>query len=236
MPRTKRLIPVNLAMHIICRGNNGQKIFYQEKDKRYYYDLLKNLKEVNKIKIFHYCLMDNHMHLIVWLSLESSVSKFMKQVNLCYFNYFKKTYGYCGHLWQGRFKSNVVDTDSYLLQCGKYIELNPVRATMVGFPEEYRFSSYNHYAKGKSDPLVTDSFTYMSLSNDSQSRMKQYIEFVVDESIINAELFARQQFIGGEVFIKKLQDYYGIRNKGLKRGRPKGQKGRKNRNVPFFIL
>jgi len=221
MPRTKRLIPVNLAMHIISKGNNSQNLFHQDKDKIHYYSLLCNLKEENKITIFHYCLMNNHIHLIAWLDDQSRLSRFMKQVNLCYFNYYKKTYGYSGHLWQDRFKSNIIDTDSYLLQCGKYIELNPARAGIVNLPEEYRFSSYVHYAKGVYDSSITDSPTYLGLSDSVEKRRKEYIKFVVDSSIINSKKLIRHLFIGSETFIKKLERYYGIKNLRLAQGRPR---------------
>lgn len=145
----------------------------------------------------------------------------MKQLNLCYFNYYKKKYDYSGHLWQGRFKSNIIETDSYLLQCGKYIELNPVRAGIVNLPEEYRFSSYNHYAKGIPDSVVTKNPVYIGLSESSEERRKQYIEFVVDNSIMDTKRLAKQLFIGSETFVKRLREYYGIRNERLKRGRPK---------------
>jgi putative transposase len=120
-----------MGMHIMCRGNNKQEIFLNNKDKLYYYSLLKKLKQENRITVFHYCLMSNHIHLVVWLNDKCNLSRFMKQVNLSYFYYYKRNYGYCGHFWQDRFKSNIVETDSYLLQCGKYIELNPVKAGIV---------------------------------------------------------------------------------------------------------
>ena len=223
MPRTKRLAPVNSALHIMCRGNNRQNIFNREEDKDYYYRCLCNLKDGNKIRIFNYCFMDNHLHLLVWLDSKSNISRFMKQSNLCYFNYFRKAYGYCGHLWQGRFKSNIIDTDSYLLQCGKYIELNPVRAGIVKVPEDYRYSSFNHYTKGQCDSLITDSPAYIGLSDNAQERMKHYMEFAVDENIINAKRLAKQRFIGSEYFVRNLQDYYAINNENLERGRPKRQ-------------
>ncbi len=220
MPRTKRLIPVDLAMHIICRGNNKQSVFNHDSDKFHYYSLLSELKKDNNVDILHYCLMDNHLHLIIWLNAQTKLSRFMKQVNLSYFNYYKKSYGYSGHFWQGRFKSNIIDIDSYLLQCGKYIELNPVRAGIVDLPEEYSFSSYNYYAKGNHDPVLTPNPAYLALSEFMESRRNQYIEFVVD-SIINTESLIKQLFIGSEIFVRKLQEYYGIKSMNQKRGRPK---------------
>lgn len=221
MPRTRRLIPVDLAMHIMCRGNNKQSIFNRDVDKIHYYLLLCELKEDNKVGILHYCLMDNHLHLIIWVNMQTKLSRFMKQVNLSYFNYYKKTYSYFGHLWQGRFNSNIIDTDSYLLQCGKYIELNPVRAGIVKSPEEYRFTSYNYYAKGSPDPLITPSPAYLALSGLIEERRKQYTEFVVDRSIINTENLIKQLFIGSEAFIRKSQEYYMIKEMNRKRGRPR---------------
>jgi putative transposase len=220
VPRTRRLIPVDAAIHVVNRGNNRQYILSSDEDKKHYCCLLRELKEENKITIFHYCLMDNHPHLILWLNNESKISKFMKQLNLCYFNYYRKKYGYSGHLWEGRFKSNIIDTDSYLLQCGKYIELNPVRAGIVDSPEKYRFSSFRHYAIGGSDPIVTSSPAYLGMADSPEKRRKQYIEFVVDSSIINKEVLNRQLFVGSEIFIRELQECYQIRNTRLKRGRP----------------
>ena len=191
MPRLRRHIPVNSALHIMCRGNNKQNIFNDDSDKLYYWGLLNELKDLNKLNVFHYCIMNNHIHLIVWIKQESNLSKFMKQLNLSYFNYYKRLYGYCGHIWQGRYKCNVIETDRYLLHCGKYIELNPVRAGIACSPSEYVFSSYKHYAFGKSDTLVSDSPTFLNLSDSSLKRREQYIEFVVDNDVVNSNNFAK---------------------------------------------
>ena len=221
MPRLKRFIPVDSALHIMCRGNNKQDIFNNDNDKLYYWRLLNELKDSNEINIFHYCIMNNHIHLIVWVRFESNLSKFMKQVNLSYFNYYKKIYGYWGHIWQGRYKSNVIETDTYLLNCGKYIELNPVRAGIVSLPQEYAFSSYKHYSFGQRDTLISDSPVFFSLSDDFLKRREQYSQFVVNSDIINKDIFAKQAFIGSEDFIKKLRQYYGIKEINSKGGRPK---------------
>ena len=184
MPRARRIVPENAALHVISRGNNGNIVFHGDNDKLRYCALLRELKEENEIDIFHYCLMNTHIHIILNLNPDSTLSRFMKQLNLAYFHYYRKKYGYFGHFWQDRFKSNIIDQDSYLLQCGKYIELNPVRAGMVSYPGEYLFSSYNYYANGKPDGLITLSLAYLGLSDSVQIRQKQYIDFVVDSSII----------------------------------------------------
>lgn len=217
MPRTKRLVFPDAAMHIMCRGNNRQSVFNSDEDKFYYLNLLKKFKDENLIDIFHYCLMGNHIHLIVWLNVLSNISKFMKQLGLSYFNYYKKTYGYDGHLWQGRYKSNIIENDSYLLQCGKYLELNPVRAGITAVPQDYAFSSYRSYAYGYHDKIITNNPVYMGFSDNEEVRRQRYIDFVVDEDIIKKQ----SPFIGSEVFIKNLNEFYGIKHEKLMRGRPK---------------
>ena len=186
MPRAKRIVPDNAALHVISRGNNRSTVFHSDNDKLRYYMLLRELKDENKIDIFHYCLMNTHIHIILNLNPDSALSRFMKQLNLMYFHYYRKKYGYSGHFWQDRFKSNIIEMDSYLLQCGKYIELNPVRASMVNHPGEYLFSSYNCYANNKPDALITLNPAYLELSDSAQIRQEQYVDFVVDSSIINS--------------------------------------------------
>lgn len=221
MPRTRRLIPLsNAALHIMARGNNRLYLFQQDSDKAHYLKVVRELREENKIDIFHYSLMSNHVHMIIWLRLSHDLSRFMKQLQLRYFHYYKTTYGYTGHLWQGRFKSNLIDTDSYLMQCGKYIELNPVRAGMVNRPEDYAYSSYRYYAYGVNDPLIMTDPVYLGLSDKAEERRKQYIAFVVDSSIINSQRLQTQLFIGNKAFIRKQEEYYITRNTALRRGRP----------------
>lgn len=165
--------------------------------------------------------MDNHSHLMVWLNNDSRISRFMKQLNLTYFSYYKNKYGYSGHLWQGRFKSNIVDTDCYLLQCGKYIELNPVRAGIVNLPEQYKFSSYRCYAEEEFDSIVSFNPAYLALSDYPEKRRKQYVEFVLDGSILNKSILESQLFVGSDKFIKRFEECYGVRNTRQKVGRPR---------------
>jgi putative transposase len=152
----------------------------------------------------------------------------MKQVNLSYFKYYQRLYGYYGHFWQDRYKSNLIDTDSYLLQCGKYIELNPVRAKIVRWPEEYRFSSYQFYANGVKNNLIQPNPVYLNLAHDLDKRKKLYEEFVIDENVINSNKINKSHFIGNSEFISKSIKIFGVENSARKRGRP-----RKNRTVPI---
>ncbi len=222
MPRTRRILPQSdAALHVTARGNNQLYLFRKDPDKAFYLHKVKELKAENRIDIFHYCLMSNHVHMVIWLQEKSNLSRFMKQLQLKYYNYYKSVYGYTGHLWQGRFKSNIIDTDIYLLQCGKYIELNPVRASMVAIPEAYAFSSYRYYAHGEQDHLITPSPEYLALSNTDKERKRQYAKFLLDNEMINTKKLQTQLFIGSDAFIRNLEEHYKVRNVSLQHGRPK---------------
>jgi putative transposase len=220
MSRAKRIIPHEGAMHIMCRGNNKQAILTEYQDKWMYYSLLKKYKDENSVNIYHYCILNNHVHLIIKLNPQSHLSRFMKQVNLSYFLYYKNIYGYWGHIWQNRFKSNLIDSDLYLLQCGKYIELNPVRAGIVRSPNMYTFSSYKYYANGKPDSILSADPLYLELSSCPKKRKALFIKYVLDHNVVCHDAFTHNRFIGSPGFISKMEDKYNVINTKRKRGRP----------------
>jgi putative transposase len=104
----------------------------------------------------------------------------MKRVSLKYFYYYQARRDYVGHLLQGRFKSKVIGDERYFLQCGKYIELNPIRAQLVFTPEDYPYSSYRHYASGQKDNVVDDDFFYLALADNSVRRRELYANMLVE--------------------------------------------------------
>jgi putative transposase len=141
------------------------------------------LKREEKVKILHYVLMPTHVHLLVGLGEKSNLSRFMMRLNLRYSNYFRKKHNYSGHLWQGRFKSKLIDNDSYFIQCGKYIELNPVRANIVDKAELFPFSSYLYYSAGLKDKLVDEDPIYSSLAEDVIKRQQTYKKIIINEIV-----------------------------------------------------
>ncbi|HRR40334.1 MAG TPA: transposase, partial [Syntrophales bacterium] len=164
MPRTARIAPKEFVYHVLTRGNNKQAIFKDEEDFLKYIDILKRYKERYLFKLYHYVLMTNHVHLVIEPSSKGGeLSQIMKGINLSYAQHFKNKYKYTGHFWQDRFKSIIVSKDEYLLACGSYVELNPVRARMVKEPKEYRWSSYGTNAYGKKDDLVDVHVIYENL-------------------------------------------------------------------------
>ena len=137
-----RLVLDNCCYHITTRGNQRQKVFIRDEDYEKYLEKLKKYKRKYHFRLYGYCLMPNHIHLIGEIDNKENLAKFMQGINRAYTAYFNKTYRKVGHLWQGRFNSKIITKDEYLITSINYIELNPVRANMVKTPQEYRWSSY----------------------------------------------------------------------------------------------
>jgi putative transposase len=171
MPRTARIAPKEFVYHVLTRGNNKQAIFKDDNDYLKYIEILKKYKGKYLFKLYHYVLMTNHVHLVIEPSQEGGeLYQIMKGINLSYAQHFKNKYKYTGHFWQDRFKSIIVSKDEYLLTCGSYVELNPVRARMVKEPKEYRWSSYGANAYGKKNDLVDGHVIYGTLFSDKNIR------------------------------------------------------------------
>ena len=128
--------------------------------------------------LFHYCLMTNHFHLLLQIERATDLGKIMHEVQLKYARYFKKRHGSVGHVFQERFRSPRIPEESYYLQCGRYIERNPVKAGIVRSPEDYPYSSAPYYVLGKKDELVTPNLYYMDLGRDAEERQQRYREFL----------------------------------------------------------
>ena len=141
MPRKARELVDSGIYHVYSRGNNRQKLFRSGDDYAKYRLLLSEGGSKYRAEIFHYCLMTNHVHLLMRIKDQHDLGKIMHRTQLCYTKYYKKQYRYIGHLYQGRFRSPRIKEESYYLQCGRYIERNPVNAGMVIKAEEYPYSS-----------------------------------------------------------------------------------------------
>lgn len=154
MPRGARLVSSNAIYHVVNRGNQKQHIFKKEADFVKYLQLLKHCKRKFSFKLLGYCLMPNHIHLLLELKKPKDLSKAMQTLTQTYTIWFNKEYGKPGHLWQGRFKSMVIQKDSYFLDCISYVEANPVRANLVATPAEYLWSSYRDRVFGNKGGLL----------------------------------------------------------------------------------
>ena len=174
MPRHGRFVVVGHPQHIISRGNNRQAIFCCNKDYSFYLEKLKAGCEKYGVELHSYVLMTNHVHLMMTPLNEDSISKLMQMQGRYYVQYFNYTYKRTGTLFEGRYKATLIDTERYLLTCMRYIELNPVRASMVKGPTDYPWSSYHFNAAGDRNDLLTPHRAYLSLGPTKEERLSVY--------------------------------------------------------------
>ena len=154
MPRRARISLPNVPLHLIQRGNNRQACFFADEDYLFYLDWLGDSAAKAGCIIHAYALMTNHVHLMLSSRTVDGVGAMMKALGQRYVQYVNRTYRRSGTLWEGRFRSCLLQEESYLLACQRYIELNPVRAGMAVHPGEYRWSSYRANGQGETNPLV----------------------------------------------------------------------------------
>jgi putative transposase len=161
-------------MHLVQRGINRQPCFFSDGDYAGYLGLLKSFAAKHGCSIHAYCLMTNHVHLLLTPRQRGACAKVMKEVNQRYVQRLNFQTGRSGTLWEGRFHSSLVVTDDYALCCYRYIELNPVRAGMVSQPGDYTWSSYHANAGAAGDPLVSAHDAYLSLGSTESARIRAY--------------------------------------------------------------
>ncbi|MCP4697923.1 MAG: transposase [Gammaproteobacteria bacterium] len=165
MARIARVVLPGYAHHITQRGNRRQDVFFCEEDYGYYLEMLKEQCAMEKVEVWGYCLMTNHVHLIVNPSEESNLSRAIGETHRCYTRMINFREKWRGYLWQGRFASFPMD-DCWLLKAAAYVELNPVKAKMVDEPWDYRWSSVHSHLSGK-DPLgIVDAGKLLDLIGD----------------------------------------------------------------------
>lgn len=176
MPRKKRFNLIGVPQHVIQRGNNREPCFLAEEDYRRYLDELAEVAGKFSCQIHAYVLMTNHVHMLVTPMQDYAVSQMMQSLGRRYVYYINKTYQRTGTLWEGRYKSSLVDSEAYLFTCMRYIELNPVRADMVEHPGEYKWSSYAANAQGYENILIHDHPIYTALGLADSQRQSAYRE------------------------------------------------------------
>lgn len=174
MPRLPRLCPPGLPLHVMQRGHNRQACFTSVNDFATYAHGLIECSRRYLVLVHAWVFMSNHVHLLLTPLSGGSVSRMMQTLNRNYVCYFNSTYQRSGTLWEGRFKSCMVESTNYLLCCYRYIELNPVRAGIVKHPADYTWSSYRSNALGLDSKLLTPHEEYLRLGPDPDSRLGAY--------------------------------------------------------------
>jgi len=192
----------SFVFHILNRGNAKQEVFHEAEDFKYFWNLLKKYQIKFGFKLYHWVLMNNHFHLEMELPDSNLLSKIMAGISRAYVHYHHAKYDSAGYLWQGRFKSQPIQKGNYLLQCGRYIERNPLRAGIVDFPWLYQWSSCKFYSSGIEDD-ITNHNPYFNkfLKNTDQGRI-QYRKWILESD--NLEFRGATRPVGDEVFLKSL--------------------------------
>lgn len=227
MPRTSRIVIKGYPHHIIQRGHNRQAVFASDDDYLYYLDNLQEWKEKLGCLIYAYCLMTNHVHLIIDPgNAAENLAQLMKRVGGRQTRYVNKMERRTGCLWEGRYKSSPISTDEYLLACCRYVELNPVRAGITADPADYRWSSYRvKTGKEKRGWLDLDP-CYMGLANNEKDRAESYKTWV-KESIPDGEWnlirqsLQRGQLTGSLRFVDEIERKTARRVEFRGQGRPR---------------
>lgn len=153
MARQKRLYFNNVVYHTSIRGNNKQAILGLDGDKKLFLATLKKFKSRLNFVLYAFVLMNNHAHLIIKADSRNNISKIMQAITLSYSQKFRRKYNYTGYVWQGRFRSNIIDTEDYIIDCINYIHNNPVRANVVKNIEDYLWSSHHFYNNQDNNPM-----------------------------------------------------------------------------------
>jgi len=227
MPRSARIVMTDHPHHVIQRGHNRQVIFADEVDYRFYLDNLKEWKEKLKCKLYAYCLMTNHVHLVIDPGGdEQNLGLLMKRVAGRQTRYVNKMEKRSGTLWEGRYKSSPISTNDYLLACCRYVELNPVRARMVVQPEDYRWSSCSAKVGLIEQGILDYDPLYLELSKNEKERQQKYCDYVhgmitEEETDQIRRAIHRGQLTGTGKFIKEVEEKHGKRVEFRGQGRPR---------------
>jgi putative transposase len=205
MPRRARLVLPNVPLHVTQRGVNRAAIFLDDEDRHHYRRLLRQACVTHQVAVHAFVLMDNHVHLLITPTSATSLAMTMRIAGQSYVQYFNARHRRIGTLWQGRFNSCLVDSERYLLTLYRYIEMNPVRATMVAAPEDYRWSSVHTHLGKASDPLITPHPLYLALVTTLEARALVYRDWLstgieADELATLRRYLAQQRALGDERF------------------------------------
>jgi putative transposase len=228
MPRRTRIHIDGLPLHIVQRGHNRAACFFDDQDRLAYLGWLREALARERCRLHAYVLMTNHVHLLLTPERAERVPQVLISVGRRYVQYVNRTYGRTGTLWDGRYKSSLVQAEAYLLLCQRYIELNPVRAGMLADPAGYRWSSYRANALGQPDALVSPHPLYLALGADDDARRATYRELfraaLADKPLADLRLALNQdQPIGNDRFYREIEAMTGQRRELRRRGRPRKQ-------------
>jgi putative transposase len=178
--------------HIVTRGIDRRRLFRHNQDYEFFSEVVRKYLPKFQLDIIHYCLMPNHIHLLVCLRQREDLARFMQIVLQVYASYYRRKYHSTGFIFQNRYKSKFIDSDGYLLECGRYIERNPLRAKITENLLDYPWNSFSFYAEGKDDGIIKSANPmYSELGATEQERQTEYARRTLEarpyEEIIDKE-------------------------------------------------
>lgn len=223
MARLRRYCPGGVPQHVIQRGNNRTACFAARDDLTTYAHYLDEAALAHGVAIHGWVFMTNHVHLLVTPQADDSLSKTIQSLGRRYVRYFNYKYRRTGSLFEGRFKSCIIEESRYLMACLRYIELNPVRAGMVNDPADYAWSSYQAHALGKHPTLWQPHPRYLGLGSSNSERQQRYRALVAsglsDDLVADLRQSINQGLaLGSEKFRREIETLGGRRQHFLKRG------------------
>jgi len=228
MPRKPRFVIPGVPLHIVQRGHNRAAVFFEDEDYLAYIDWLKQAALKYRCHVHAYVLMTNHIHILASPEDNEGITRMMQYIGRYYVPYINRKYGRSGSLWEGRYKASLVQEETYLLQCMRYIEMNPVRAGMVKSPLDYRWSSHhrNAYGIGVRDDFLEPHLIYHELGFDKGSRQAAYLTHfdAVESSDALSQINACWQTgvpLGDGRFKVEIESLLGQKVGYNRRGRPK---------------
>jgi putative transposase len=222
MPRIARIIAPQYPHHITQRGNNRTDVFFDDEDKAVYLSFLNDYCNKWIVEIWVYCLMTNHLHILAVPATEGALSRCIGRTNLLYTQHVNRKYKRSGRLWQNRFFSTIVDTESYLWAVARYIEQNPVKSGMVTRPEDYPWSSCRLNIRGQDDGLITGKQWLDEKDREAYKIFLMQQDPVMDKKIGMNTSTGRP--LGGESFIAGLETLLCRKIFPGKAGRPRKTK------------
>jgi putative transposase len=226
MPRRPRIHLDSVPLHVVQRGHNRAPCFVAESDYMAYLHWLDEALCDAQCALHAYVLMTNHVHLLLTPIRAQTVPQIVMSLGRRYVQYFNRKYRRTGTLWDSRYKASLIQAESHLLACHRYIELNPVRAAMVSDPACYRWSSYGANALGRADARLTPHPLYWSLGRNARDRQAAYRSLFQSQlqaaAVHEIRLALRQsQPLGNDRFYAKIEEVTGMRREAKARGRPR---------------
>jgi putative transposase len=226
MPRRPRVHLDGVPLHIVQRGHNREPCFFSEDDYHSYLHWLGEVLREADCALHAYVLMTNHVHLLLTPKKAEAVPRLIISLGRRYVQYVNRSYRRTGTLWDSRYKSSLVQAETYLLLCQRYIELNPVRAAMVDDPAHYRWTSYRANGLGIADNRISPHALYLALGRGDKQRQAAYralFRTQLDRPAIEDIRLAlnQSQPLGNERFYAKIEKMTGARREAKPRGRPR---------------